>query len=71
MNRLAVSWVDVALRLEDELFTAHVLKEEFAKQNSELRALLANLVFAISRNVDLLAYARCELEALGPEREAA
>lgn len=71
MNRLALSWVDSALRLEHELRTAHVLKEELAEQNRELRALLGNLLWAISRNADLLACARCELEARGPEIEAA
>lgn len=70
MNRLALSWVDVALRLEDELQTAHILNEEFEEQNCELRALLTHLVFAIGRNRELLEFARCELGTHQPRGEA-
>jgi hypothetical protein len=70
MNRLAVSWIDVALRLEDELCEAHVLKDKLAAENRELRDMFSGLVLAIGRNAGLLNYARLELERL-PERKAA
>jgi hypothetical protein len=70
MNGLAVSWIDVALRLEDELCAAHVLKDKLAAENRELRDMFSGLVLAIGRNADLLNYARLELERF-PEREAA
>lgn len=53
MNRYALTWLDVALRAEEE--------------NRQLRELMSALVIAIARNSSLLADARRELIERFPE----
>jgi hypothetical protein len=53
VNRYALTWLDVALRAEEE--------------NRQLRELMSALVIAIARNSSLLADARRELIERFPE----
>jgi hypothetical protein len=55
VNRLALSYLDLAIRAEEE--------------NRQLRELMSNLVLAIARNRDWLADARRELIERFPEEE--
>ena len=55
MSDYGLGWVDVALAQEEE-------NARLAEENRELRLLLTDLVLAIGRNADLLAFARGEIE---------
>lgn len=57
MNRLALDWIDIAIRAEEE--------------NRQLRELMSALVIAIARNRDMLADARRELIERFPEEGSA
>jgi hypothetical protein len=57
MNRDALSWCDVALRLEAE--------------NCELRRIATVLLFWIAEHEDLLAFAKAEIEKKCPEERRA
>jgi len=57
MNRLALDWIDIAIRAEEE--------------NCQLRKMMTALVVAIARNRDLLADARRELIERYPEEGSA
>ena len=55
MNVYGLGWVDFALAQEEE-------NARLAEENRELRLLLTDLLLAIGRNAEFLAFARGEVE---------
>ena len=65
MNRLALSWIDTALALEEENREARVWIEralELDAQNRELREICTALLFQLAREREVFAYARGEID---------